>query len=77
MKIYSILINIITIALFLFNCTSMKSKFQKSKQDDTIESYLLYINKYPQSEYADSSKARIEELRNQQSTTNVETKISP
>jgi hypothetical protein len=61
-------------ALFLFGCASMESRFRMAKQKDTIEDYEKFVKKYPASSYSDEARSRLEQLKDEKAFKEVEAK---
>lgn len=69
MNRHIILFKIFILALSFFSCTTLPLRYKKIREKDNIDSYENFLKKYPQSDFSDSIKSRIEELRYQKSTT--------
>lgn len=47
---------------FIISCSGPESDWQKAKQQNTIEAYTTFIKLYPQSNYLQEAKSKIEDL---------------
>ncbi len=53
---------ILSLMLFIVSCASVVSQYTKTREIDTIEAYEEFIKNYPDSEFVNEAKKRIEEL---------------
>lgn len=63
-KYYILLIIMIGILLFFVSCATMQSRYNDTKEKNTIAAYLKFLEKYPEGELAIKAKENIECLEN-------------
>lgn len=51
--------------MFFVGCASQKSMFKKAKKMNTIESYENYLEKYPNNQYSENVKSKLDTLEYQ------------
>jgi hypothetical protein len=55
-----VLIYIVVISLIISGCATEENAWQKAADDNTIESYKTFLKEYPEGEFAEKAKIRIE-----------------